>query len=347
MREMFECRVHVYEPGYKWIETTEQEEPGERATWYLTTGQHVSPYTAPKGYLSYNPLALSGLFRDFAEVEPTKDAILDFANAYGALNSNTRHIALKTDRGRLKFSGEGEPLNDWIFQIAFMKRTIELWDMVRRRDTDGLAHHIRWERTERGMEAVYDHYPDVVPSNYLTPPVSPEVIVIASDLVNPQILETCQPGDLILPALHVVMGAVNTHLFQESSIRLRWDAPHANLRLTTQTVGLHNALWLQFALAIDGGRDYRKCKGCGKWFELHPDIHRSNSLFCGNACRQKGYRQRQAEAQRMQADGMGVEEIAQVLQTDAKTVQGWVSQTSATTGVKQMNRRTDRGGNKQ
>jgi hypothetical protein len=55
---------------------------------------------------------------------------------------------------------------------------------------------------------------------------------------------------------------------------------------------LAGALWLQFALAIDGDRDYRSCVTCGRFYELDPAVARTNRIYCMDACRMRAYRQR-------------------------------------------------------
>lgn len=64
----------------------------------------------------------------------------------------------------------------------------------------------------------------------------------------------------------------------------------AALRIGPAT--LLGALWLQFALAIDGNREYRSCTTCGRFYELDPAVARTNRLYCTDACRMKAYRDR-------------------------------------------------------
>lgn len=76
---------------------------------------------------------------------------------------------------------------------------------------------------------------------------------------------------------------------------------------------------------VNGNRKYRRCVTCGKWFELTPELARSNKLYCSNACRSKYYRDRQAEAHRLQAAGMSPKAIAERLESEPEIVRSWLA----------------------
>jgi hypothetical protein len=67
-------------------------------------------------------------------------------------------------------------------------------------------------------------------------------------------------------------------------------------RLAFRVVGrtLLGDMWLQLALAIGGDKRFRQCPWDGRWWELHPDIARTNKVYCSDACKQAAYRQRKA-----------------------------------------------------
>ena len=78
-------------------------------------------------------------------------------------------------------------------------------------------------------------------------------------------------------------------------------------------------------VAIAHGRNYyRQCRQCGKWFELSLEANRPTRLFCEDACRYKFYRERIAAAQKLHFEGVTTEAIAQRLETDTATVEGWI-----------------------
>jgi hypothetical protein len=87
---------------------------------------------------------------------------------------------------------------------------------------------------------------------------------------------------------------------------------------------LQGALFLQFAMAIHGNKNYRKCAVCGKWMELVPPATRITRQTCSNACRQQLYRQRFDRAREMASKGKSPREIAAKLETDLATVKRWL-----------------------
>ena len=87
----------------------------------------------------------------------------------------------------------------------------------------------------------------------------------------------------------------------------------------------HGAMWLQYARSIDGNKNYRQCRQCGKWFEISLEANRPTRLFCKDACRYKFYRERIATAQELHLEGVSIEAITQRLETDTATVEGWIA----------------------
>jgi hypothetical protein len=87
---------------------------------------------------------------------------------------------------------------------------------------------------------------------------------------------------------------------------------------------LWHAMYFQFADAIHGNKRYKRCEGCGRWFELSPSVNRADRLTCSDSCRVKLYRQRMRRAQEMHAKGITVAVIASELGSDVKTIKTWI-----------------------
>jgi hypothetical protein len=81
---------------------------------------------------------------------------------------------------------------------------------------------------------------------------------------------------------------------------------------------------MQFANAVEGGKEYRRCDTCKTWFEASAHA-RAGAKFCRNACRFRAYRIRQAKAREFYAQGVTVSDIATRLNSDDETVKGWLS----------------------
>jgi hypothetical protein len=330
--DLVQCLCEVNEGGYQWLKAIRIPAPGDlgRPKWnrprsFLTTGLPVG--ASGLRVRRYNPLRLdsdSGLFRTFAELDPTPDGIRAFADKYGLLGGDLSVLILLQGMGAPSEAeiGVGESRKAWAEEIRAMRQAVALWDMLQAGDTDKLSRHFWWEG-QNILKYVSD--PPSVPGEGLggAPPTTqpqPE-----SFSVRGAWLERFHPGDVIEPARYAVQRLVNRHLKEWGSSQLLWERRSTRLRLHLVPDGLAGALWLQFARAIDGEKTYRRCRECPTWFELSPDIARTNRFYCSDACRLKAYRRRKAHARQLHAGGMPLEEIARQLGTDLARVRGWVS----------------------
>lgn len=195
----------------------------------------------------------SGLFRTFAGLPHTDDAVAGYATRFGTLG--VRLIKAELPDGGLV---TGEPVEDWQREQMNMAFAVALWDKLRVHDHEGVR------------ALLPDH------------PVLPD--------------PAWEQGDP-LPAGWAMLG----RYLSFSQLRGRGDVdPRLEMRPTKDrplalqiVAGTQlGALWLQFAQAVDGDRDYRSCATCGQWFELDPAIARTNRRYCSDACRSKAYRTR-------------------------------------------------------
>ncbi len=190
-----------------------------------------------------------------------------------------------------------------------MHETIDLWDLARAGDMQGLSRYIEWE----GSDTIRR-----VPQN----DAGGLIETISSWDIAPELLHQFRPGDLIQPALVATQRSINRQI--AASPRLLWNHKEGRLDLHIIPNSLIGALWLQFAQAVDGDRKYRRCEECRTWFEISPKTARVTRLYCSNACRSKAYRKRQLEAERLYAQEVPIEEIARRLDSDIKTISGWI-----------------------
>jgi hypothetical protein len=211
----------------------------------------------------YAPLEeFTGLFRTFAEMEPTPEGVLKFANQYGLLGG-------LVGIGMRAFPAPGttssDVSQDWQECVGRMRRAILIW-----------------EKMEQG--SVTDH-------------------------------EAQELQDLI-----------NLELGNAVAARMVQDPKAGTLELRMWPLALRGALWLQLAQAVAGRKKFRACRSCGTWFELSPEVARTNRLFCSEGCRSKAYRERKDLAVRLAAEGKTPKEIAEEIDSDVKTVKGWLKQ---------------------
>jgi hypothetical protein len=317
----------VHEGGYEWVETStfppkELTERDARPELFLTDAIPLGGAGFKRW--RYHPLRLySGLFRAFAETDPSPEGIRSFANEYGLLGVDpvVPIILPHTRISDQNAVGTGESLETWVKEICAMRQALSLWDIARMGDVKGLSRYIRWEGSKR---VVYTSASERQP-RAKGAPHSWQLLADKESL--PEMMERFCPGDLIQPALYRVQHVINTYLKGRVSFQLLWENQRTQLALYAVPHVLIGALWLQFSRAIGGNKEYRRCRECKIWFEVAPDTARTNKRFCTDACRFKAYRKRQAEARRLYADGAPLEQIAQQIGTHAKTVQGWVAGT--------------------
>jgi len=319
MDGVLEFTWDVPEQGYRWMKAISFFDTGEaKEAEYLTSGQPVGVMSM---VMRYAPLKLyTGLFRTFAETPPTKEGVLAFANKYGHLGDKDNDVFIGLPDGKEgHVMGTGETLSFWHKEISAMARALELWDAVKRGTLEVLSRYIAWEKggvnydSHRGMD-----------TKDLKPPYSRHMEWIAAPEIHPEWLERFRPGDLAFPALFYVQKVINDHLAGRVSPRLLWGRDRTRLGFYIVPGSLIGAMWLQFAQAIDGNKNYRRCEECRTWYEVSPEVARTSKLYCSNACRSRAYRGRQEKARSLYAEGKSIEEVAEVIGTDAATARRWI-----------------------
>jgi hypothetical protein len=245
-----------------------------------------------------------------------------------------------------------------------------LWDLVRTGDTPGLARYFHW-LPERGTKGRLDYFPgglwlDTHPEasaeepytgkEYFDPFIDHEMRGYEWDSVHlhdeaplpmlhvrywcderPQ--EALPQDSLIRTAQAYVRAAVERRLAGALFVDMHESSAAHLLQLEFEPSNLLSAMWLQFALAITGNKTHRQCFACQTWFELSPEVTRSDRLFCSNACRTRAYRQRMRSAHRLRDQGAELEVIARQLDADVKTVQRWLAKRSPAAGTARRGRK--------
>jgi hypothetical protein len=273
---------------------------------------------------AYNPLHdRSGLFLTFAATPANPASLSHFLSrhAAGELRAAT---AAETRRPPARQPGPVETSpEEWLGQLWEMKRLVALWALYRRPDKAGLLHHIRWKQDDNERWYVeYNSRPDMHPDS----PCPAVQEVIASPAVRPEWLKVFHPKDVFLPTLAYLQAKINEHLAGQTESGLLYDQDRQQLRLCQVPRTFLTALWLQFTQAVAEDKEYRQCGECGSWFEVSPEIARTNRRFCSNACRSRLYRRRQARAKELFAEGKSLQEIAAQLRSTVAAVKSWVGE---------------------
>ncbi len=243
------------------------------------------------------------LYRKLADIEPTEAAIQEFANKYGCLGIRLPHVGFYSVGNTNVGSGEpsdcidwepmilstknpdaGEPLWAWLNVIEIIRKLLEMWDQI---DDP--------ESFKKSIENLDGVDPERLPKGSALPGGELWVQMISGLLDN---LNT-QLAFHAAPAL----------LFQESSERPRFFTIPKNLA---------GVVLLQLARVIDGERIIRKCRECGREFEISQDIgfdryseevRRSNALYCGDKCKLRFYRGRRKQVFELCDKGYTIEDV--------------------------------------
>lgn len=250
---------------------------------------------------AYDPFeAEPGLFLRFARLALTKDAILEFATAYGCLGIPS--------------------LRNWKKTIAAMNAAVELWKGVKERDQKRLSNHVKWRGSR--LEIIS--------------PLGKGFVWSAKFFDVPQVQDPTYPGlqplgrycrgELLRPAEDLLGWLLRLGRFPVGSIKPRQtESGHYELQLTIPR--LNDVLWTQWVGAVCGNQVFRYCASCEKPIRITSTETRSDRLYCAGACNQRAYRQRIKDARRMRKEGKHLREIAKALGTDVATVKKWVAET--------------------
>ena len=258
-------------------------------------------YKNREKFRAYKPFAdFTGLFRTFAGLDLTPESVLAFTNRYGLLGESytpeePTTISMKTPENwpgnskpafvsgisvpafrRMPENVSGpseptiwprpyEPLEVWFHHIKLMKRSVEIWDAVQSDDRRWLRKHIRWPGLQACVEISMHSYNATIASYKLHLHLLP--------IIN---------EDSRKAAAVFLQTNVNEQLKGRTGPALLFNDDDA-LELFNRPNTLIGAMWLQFALAISGNREYAECAWCGTQFDV--SAYRKGKKTCSDSCR--------------------------------------------------------------
>ena len=206
----------------------------------------------------------------------------------------------------------------WRRAIHDVRETVRLWHALQANDEAFLRQRVFW-RDSFGLPRVMHEMKGWKDATF----------EIASAPGNPELWALFSPGDTIGPGWYALQHLVNWQLryhgaFPQMFFTERKTGRDEKLNMRFVPRSLISAIWVQFARAIEGNRTFSQCAHCSRWFEEATE-KRSDAKFCTDACRYKAYRRRQVKARELSNNGKSVHEIAAELDSDVKTVKGWIS----------------------
>jgi endogenous inhibitor of DNA gyrase (YacG/DUF329 family) len=238
--------------------------------------------------VTYRPFsrAHATLFRTFAGLDLTPDAVLAFANQYGMLGAPVvRHL-----------------LNDYPPTVPGQM--------------DG-AHSVR--RLAKGFPGRLGEIFD------LNKPTTDvwcwvEQIRRLSEFVRTSQVLRDEPriaGSLLISA--------NMALAMTAPPHLEWSDSERAFHLRLRPSSLIGALWLQAVVAVSEDKRFPPCPICGTPLEIsRSGGARTDAVFCSNKCKSRDYRQRRDKALRLALRKRTPAQIALKLGTNIATVRRWL-----------------------
>jgi hypothetical protein len=297
----------------RWVEVEPWEDLEEKPPkWFLTDGIRLSN---PAPQELENPTQKNPqLFLEFARLKPLQDkewkiddekkqisppalgpdspklnGIRDFANRYGLLGGG-EHIAMPEEPVTAPLMGESYDF--WEKEIDNMYFAVELWKMLRPIvDKERLQQVIRWEPDDIVFYDPSGQWKKHAVSSW-------ESISHVTPL---------KKGEYEKAAWCYLVTAVNQSRIhvQPQSYRLLSPRLEFEQYRPTVRVGLHfspttrlGELWLQFAQAIDQGREYRQCPYCNEAFIVGAGVKQNKKReYCTDSHRALAWRKRKVEQQ--------------------------------------------------
>lgn len=246
-------------------------------------------------------------FDRFASINPSKDAIRDFANSVGSMGLKSPALTKTSSVLRMHIPARewhpigsyyglkqgivfGDSLTTWLDELRPMKVCVELFRAILAGDE------------KRAARALGDR--DFSwPNNQMPPGVF--------DLNS-----LGQSGWLI--------SEVVSHRLKQSRTQLDFNTSEKSFQLTVAPESFRDAIWFEIAHALQDIRNFRECKICGHLFRISEVGRRNTKQFCSSKCRSTEKRRRQSKARQLRADGARLNQIAKELKTTVPTVKGWV-----------------------
>ena len=256
----------------------------------------------------------AGLFTEFAALDPSPEAILQFARRYGSLGDPVTRIwipgaapspggfhgmragalILRTTATHLEILGACARL------LAAQPATVvgELLD----NDPTTPNHGASWTAQIKKM-ASFLHW--LREGALASPPLHPQALDEGFGLLQ--------------------QTSVNAILSETMALRLSLVNPRTRAyQLRLGPTSLLGALWVQAALAATEQMTFRECL-CGHLIAIaRTSGSRPDAKFCSDKCKSQDYRNRIARARVLRAQGWAVGRIAKELGTSASSVRTWI-----------------------
>jgi hypothetical protein len=263
--ELFGSAWWASEHGHHW------EDPGRGTV--LSNPRLVLKNKREVPQKPYYPLDVPALFGKFADLDPSQDAILQFANQYGFLREM---------RGP-------ELLSEWEHEIRSLSQAVLLWEWLKNRQTSELQRFFTWEGDRLTAPEMYDERTQTWRKVILSTLPVKSFLELGQKPDKPgywSLGPSFKPNDVKKPARALIEHMVSRRLGQE----IHAGFSHGEIYMWPKS--LIGAMWLQFAEAIAGKTEYIRCVVCRKWIRLKQKAKGKGKIYCSNRCKQAAKRRK-------------------------------------------------------
>lgn len=272
--------------------------------------------------LRYAPLVdFPGLFLTFATTRPDPDIILGLADRYGMLlRAEPTLVTVPARRLRQGRKGEtlretlaahAEPFSLWRRVLLELYNATTIWKLTQQPDSGDLHQFFRYvakKKIIRYAASWHDHQ------------FREEV---ASGDQAQTLWSACSDGDVSPVGRYWLAKTINRNLPDPVLIRFLPEDT-GSVSIQPMPANLLQSLWAQLGLAVAANKEFRQCLACDNFFELTPEVARTNRRFCSISCKNRIFRQRQDQARQHHAEGRPFEKIAEELGTTVDVIKRWI-----------------------
>ena len=233
--------------GYYWIDRPRDS--------YLVGHMPLDEKTAePRPPRAYFPANNPKLFIRFAYLEPTKEAVIAFAETFGDLGLECPIPDTERYDPEMGIPIHGDPLSVWLTEAHFLRQAYALWRALRQGAGDPISQEYLSDKAIR-MEQEEGYY----------------------------------AADRHIAARQIIASILNERLDKYRATGfIELDSAGAGLELSFQPENLIGLIWLQFAQLVTAGYRWQACEYCGEPFR----VESKRARYCSESHRQMAYRKR-------------------------------------------------------
>jgi hypothetical protein len=249
---------------------------GKQPEWYDPAAEHVA------------------LFQEVARLDLSDESLLRFVNAWGLPHEPIRRFLLGNRQDLIKLTSKltsreisrleesGLPLDRTFVFYPFMSlgRGVRAWEAL----TSASSSQVRdlFRREAEGKWVYLDRGP-----------IGDRQVALDRELGS-----LADHGDFPLILTRILQDLTNSWLSRACSPALLAEPNDGSFQLKMIPHDLIGFMWVQFAEAVAGGKEFRQCASCARWMEIAPGQGRPEKVYCSDACRMRAYRKRKANGDR-------------------------------------------------